>query len=101
MNILTAPLKLLFPPISMGLAPGASAFGRSMVEAYFRIATLLTFIMLGFGIYLLIAGTPGDLEIAGKELSIKTKTAGLALTVLGLLFYLVIGKLIMDREKRT
>ena len=102
MNIVTAPLALLFQPsgsILSNLAPAGPPGADSIANLYFKVATLITLIMIGAGIYLLVAGTPGNLVIKGKEYSISTDTAGVALSVLGLGFYLLIGKLILAKAK--
>lgn len=110
MNILTAPVQLMAEAfqISSGLIEGSSGAttpgsSAALLGVWFRfflqMATSLTFILALAGVYLLVVGTPGDIEIGGKSLTIKTGTAGLGLVVLALLFYLAIGKMIMNRMK--
>jgi hypothetical protein len=104
MNILTAPLALLFetPPgltIQANLAPGQGAgpSEESMAKLFFKVGVAITLLMIGCGIYLLVKGTPGDLVVKGKDLNISTTNGGIALLVLGVLLYLGIGWLIVKK----
>jgi hypothetical protein len=92
MNIFLAPLGLLLGSAdTLGfrrdLAPGAGPNDQPVL----RFAVLITLIMIAGGFYFLIAGTPGDVAVSGKGFEIKTGTAGIALLILGPLFYLAIG----------
>jgi magnesium-transporting ATPase (P-type) len=90
MNFLLAPIALLLGPMNVGLmrtlAPSPGPNDRSVL----RFATLITLIMIFGGFYFLIAGTPGDVAMSGKGFEITTRTAGIAVLIVGLLFYFAI-----------
>jgi hypothetical protein len=55
-------------------------------------------VILG-GCYFVAKGNAGDVTLKGAGIVMKTGTAGLALVALGLLFYLLIGYLILKMRR--
>lgn len=108
MNIFNAPLKVFFRPPRSGIAAGPKGqppadspivkLGRPLFW-FLGVSTILAIWLVGAGTCVLILRIPGDIEITGQGLAIKTQTGGLALIGLGLVFYLAVGALLMNRLK--
>lgn len=98
MNIFTAPLAYLVSPFSSQLsrqiAPGGGPRGGANSLVWGAIA--LTVILVIAGIYLTFRGGAGDIQISAFGIELTTKTGGIALAALGLIFYFAMAKLIKD-----
>src|SRR4051812_19338543 len=95
MNIVTAPLALVVSTFS----PFVRGFRPPSAPMYFlAVSTLLAIAVVGFGLKLAFAGSAGDINIRAMGFEISTQAGGIALTALGLLFYLAIGKMIMGKD---
>lgn len=106
MNVLTAPIVTLLesalPSIMAGFQAAPRPAPRSAGDyfgRFFNVATVIAVGMIIAGICLLVVGTQGGVELAGKGLTLKTNTAGIALVALGLVFYLIIGAMLVRRMR--
>ena len=109
MNIFTAPLAYLAkqvpdkgrprPPMGDVVEFQVDTGPKVGAGCFVPFAILLTFLLALAGVYMLFTGTPGDIVIEGGGIKLTTKTGGLALIGLALIFYLAFGKLIMDLKK--
>ena len=109
MNVLTAPLLITlhaFSDYDLDVVEARKRAGpaRTPIELAPRflagILAMGTVLALGVvivGLYHTIVGGSGDLEISAFGIELKTQAAGIALTALGLIFYLAIGKLVLSR----
>ena len=101
MNIVTAPIAFLLAPLgsNFNLARKAGEPSRaSDNDPYLRGGILICLLVIVAGFYFLFSGAKGDVVLSGQGYELKTGTAGIALVVLGLLFYLGMGWII---EKRS
>lgn len=75
------------------MAPSGATF-------FLGVSTVLAIALVIAGIRLVFVGGPGDIEISGLGIEVKTQTGGIALIAIGLIFYLAIGKMVMGRSER-
>ena len=102
MNIFTAPLidllaslmsyNVTVADIAAGPAPGPTD------RSYLHLGTLICLIVIAGGFYFIFAGTETDTIVSWDKFELKTGTAGIVLVLLGLLFYLGIGRILMRKS---
>ena len=102
MNIVTAPLALLFQPstgsIMMNLAPAGGGGADPVSVMFWKGGVALTLVLFLGGIGMLLGKVPAGLQATLDKYQITTGSAGLAMMVIGALLYLGIGWVLVKKK---
>jgi hypothetical protein len=83
----------------LGFVEGPVPGGGGRIS-FFTVGTLISIFIIGSGIYFIVQGVSGEVELETDIGKLKTNVVGIALVVIGAALYLGIGKILLGKDSK-